>query len=99
MNHPKAIVHLDRLARNYKILSNSVNGKRLMAVVKANAYGHGSIECSKKLEDQGCDFFSVFTVEEAGERCDPTSLAKCFSKLSKKVSFCGRHPSTSKKCA
>ena len=53
MNHPKAIVHLDRLARNYKILSNSVNGKRIMAVVKANAYGHGAIECSKKLEDKG----------------------------------------------
>ena len=67
MNHPKAIVHLDRLDRNYKILSNSVNGKRIMAVVKANAYGHGAIECSKTLEDQGCDFFSVFTVEEAKE--------------------------------
>ena len=67
MNNPKAIVHLDRLARNYKILSNSVNGKRIMAVVKANAYGHGAIECSKTLEDQGCDFFSVFTVEEAKE--------------------------------
>ena len=67
MNNPKAIVHLDRLDRNYKILSNSVNGKRIMAVVKANAYGHGAIECSKTLEDQGCDFFSVFTVEEAKE--------------------------------
>ena len=67
MNHPKAIVHLDRLARNYKILSNSLNDKRLMAIVKANAYGHGAIECSKTLEGQGCDSFSVFTIEEAKE--------------------------------
>ena len=67
MNHPKAIVHLNRLARNYKTLSKSLDRKRLMAVVKANAYGHGAVECSKTLEDQGCDFFSVFTTEEAKE--------------------------------
>ena len=67
MNHPKAIVHLNRLARNYKTLSKSLDRKRLMAVVKANAYGHGAVECSKTLEDQGCDFFSVFTTEEAIE--------------------------------
>ena len=67
MNHPKAIVHLNRLARNYKTLSKSLDRKRLMAVVKANAYGHGAVECSKTLEDQGCDFFSVFTTGEAKE--------------------------------
>jgi alanine racemase len=35
-----------------------------MAVVKANAYGHGAIECSRALESIGTDWFGVGLVEE-----------------------------------
>jgi alanine racemase len=41
-----------------------------MAVVKANAYGHGAIECSHALEKEGVDWFGVATVEEAIELRD-----------------------------
>lgn len=37
---------------------------KVMAVVKANAYGHGIVEVSKHLEKQRCDYFGVANVEE-----------------------------------
>ena len=39
-------------------------GKKLIAVVKANAYGHGSIPVAEKLQND-VDMFAVATVEEA----------------------------------
>src|SRR5262252_8992301 len=43
---------------------------KYMAVVKANAYGHGAIACSQALEKEGVDWFGVATVEEATELRD-----------------------------
>ncbi len=40
---------------------------RILAVVKADAYGHGAIECSKVLEKEGADWLGVATPEEAVE--------------------------------
>ncbi len=67
MAGPKAIIHLDRLVKNYRILLNAVQGKRLVSVVKANGYGHGAVSCANALERVGCDFFAVFTFNEALE--------------------------------
>ena len=38
-----------------------------MCVVKANAYGHGSVECAMALENNGCKSFAVFTIDEGVE--------------------------------
>jgi alanine racemase len=38
-----------------------------MAVVKANAYGHGAAECARALEDVNADWFGVALVEEGIE--------------------------------
>jgi alanine racemase len=38
-----------------------------MAVVKADAYGHGAIECAKRLESDGVDWFGVALPEEGVE--------------------------------
>jgi alanine racemase len=38
-----------------------------MAVVKADAYGHGAIECAKRLEADGADWFGVALPEEGVE--------------------------------
>jgi alanine racemase len=43
---------------------------KYMAVVKANAYGHGAIECAKALADEGVDWFGVALLEEAMELRD-----------------------------
>jgi len=39
----------------------------VMAVVKANAYGHGSVECAQRLEREGADWFGVALPEEGIE--------------------------------
>jgi alanine racemase len=38
-----------------------------MAVVKANAYGHGAVECAQRLEREGADWFGVALPEEGIE--------------------------------
>ena len=61
---PKAIIHLDSLIHNYQLIKEKVQNKRVMAVVKANAYGHGAVPVAKALESVGVDWFGVFTPEE-----------------------------------
>jgi alanine racemase len=41
-----------------------------MAAVKANAYGHGAIECARRLEKEGVDWFGVALPEEGTELRD-----------------------------
>ena len=64
-----AEIDLDALRNNFCALRNMIQAKspltRAIAVVKADAYGHGSPACVKALLDEGCDFFAVASVEEA----------------------------------
>lgn len=63
-----ATIDLENLGFNFRSVKNFVGGTvKYMAVVKANAYGHGSIECAKRLEAEGADWFAVATLEEAVE--------------------------------
>ena len=62
---PKAYIHLDRLIHNYHVIRDRIGGSPIMGVVKANGYGHGAIECSKALVQEGCEFLAVFTFDEA----------------------------------
>lgn len=64
MRGPRATIYLDRLKSNFDIISKHLVDKKIMAVVKANGYGHGSIACAQSLENIGCDFFAVFSLEE-----------------------------------
>ncbi|MBC8345223.1 MAG: alanine racemase [Candidatus Marinimicrobia bacterium] len=64
---PKAIIHLDRLKTNFDLIKNQVNDPPIMAVVKANGYGHGGVACARVLESYGCGFFAVFTMDEGIE--------------------------------
>lgn len=63
-----ALIDLETLAFNLhssrKFIGESVS---YMAVVKANAYGHGAVECSRRLQSEGVDWFGVATVQEALE--------------------------------
>ena len=63
-----AEIHLDNLAFNLQSVKSFV-GKDLkyMAVVKADAYGHGSVECAKQFEQSGIDWFGVALPEEGVE--------------------------------
>ena len=62
-----AEVHLDRLVRNFRKIEE-LSKKKIYAVVKANAYGHGSIEISRVLEERTSVYgFCVATYEEGAE--------------------------------
>jgi len=63
-----AEVHLDRLLHNYREVERLAKGKKIFAVVKANAYGHGSLEVAKFLEKKsGVYGFAVATYREGAE--------------------------------
>ena len=64
---PKAIIHLENLVHNYDLIKQQLNGTPIMAVVKANAYGHGAIAVTEALRSKGVNHFAVFTFEEALE--------------------------------
>lgn len=58
-------ISLSALRSNFKKLRQRLDpAVSLMAVVKANAYGHGAVECSRALEAEGADWFGVALVEE-----------------------------------
>ena len=61
------IIDLDAIAANFHTMKNRAGGAKVMAVVKANAYGHGMVEVALKLEQEKADFFGVADVDEALE--------------------------------
>jgi alanine racemase len=66
VSHPtRAIVHLDRLARNLRLLRELVGGRPLWPCIKANAYGHGIELVARELEALGCDTLCVAHASEA----------------------------------
>ena len=61
-------VNLNALAHNARTLQAALApGCRLMAVVKADAYGHGAIPVARWLEAEGVNAFAVACLEEAAE--------------------------------
>ena len=66
-----AEIDLDALAFNMHSVRRFV-GENIdcMAVVKADAYGHGAVECARRLEAEGTSIFAVATLEEGIELRD-----------------------------
>lgn len=62
-----AEINLSNLYDNYKNVSKIVRNKTVIPVVKANAYGHGSVEVTRHLHKNGVDYFAVSLLEEALE--------------------------------
>jgi alanine racemase len=61
-------IALDRLARNCRTLKQQLPPEtQLMAIVKADAYGHGAPRCAQVLEQAGADWFGVALIEEGLE--------------------------------
>jgi len=64
----EAEVDLGALDYNYHQLRQLVPpAVKFLAVVKADAYGHGAVLVSKRLEELGTDFLGVATVKEGAE--------------------------------
>jgi alanine racemase len=60
-----AEISLERLIQNYRLLSAAAGDSGLIAVVKANAYGHGALSCARALADAGALWLGVTNLEEA----------------------------------
>lgn len=60
-------IDLGALARNYRRVRDLVAPRRVWCVVKADAYGHGAVACSRRLAAEGADAFAVATVDEGIE--------------------------------
>ncbi|MEY3624917.1 MAG: alanine racemase [Actinomycetota bacterium] len=60
-------VDLGRIQTNYRTLKQLAQPAKVMAVVKANAYGHGMHEVAQALEEIGVDALGVADLNEAIE--------------------------------
>ena len=59
-------VNLDTIKRNYLVYKEQMKpDQQLMAVIKADAYGHGDKEVAAVLQDVGCLRYAVSNIQEA----------------------------------
>ena len=82
---PKAYINLDTCRSNLLAIQQSVGDRRLLCVVKANGYGHGSIQIAKSIANIKNVEFAVFSFDEALELRNAKIKNKIlvFSKLQK----------------
>ena len=63
-----AEINLDNLAFNYKKIREYIGENvKFLGVVKADAYGHGSVQVASKLQSLGADYLAVSSIDEAME--------------------------------
>ena len=62
-----AVVDLACISRNLEVVREKAPGRKIIAMVKANAYGHGSVRVAEHLAAQGVDYLGTAFVEEALE--------------------------------
>ena len=66
-NRAYAEIDLRALASNVRALKAMIGDAKFMAVVKADAYGHGAVECARAARDAGADWLGVCFVDEGHE--------------------------------
>ena len=63
--HNQIIIDLGAIRHNYQLMTDYLPKPcRVMAVVKANAYGHGMLEVSQTVVDAGCKDLAIAIPEE-----------------------------------
>lgn len=63
MRPAHVLIDLNALRHNYQ-LAKQLSGNKALAVIKANAYGHGAVRCAQALGETA-DGFAVACIEEA----------------------------------
>jgi len=66
----RATIDLRAIRSNFAEARRRADGRELIAVVKADAYGHGAARVSQALVEAGCRWFAVATVAEGVELRD-----------------------------
>lgn len=62
-----AEINLDNLKYNIEKIRSFIGNKKIMGVIKADAYGHGAVEIAKTLVEENIDVLGVATMDEALE--------------------------------
>jgi alanine racemase len=62
-----AEIDLDAIRANYSAVAARVKPARVMAVVKANAYGHGAVPVARALLQEGAACLGVALIDEGIE--------------------------------
>lgn len=66
-NRVQAVINLDNIRHNISAMKSLVDkDKKMLAVIKADAYGHGAVEVAEALDDLA-DFYAVAFIDEALE--------------------------------
>ncbi|HXM23804.1 MAG TPA: alanine racemase [Terriglobales bacterium] len=61
-----AEVSLGTLRQNFRAVQQHIGtAVKVCAIVKADAYGHGAVECARALEQEGARWFGVTSLDEA----------------------------------
>jgi len=61
-----AEVSLGTLRQNFRAVQLHISpAVQVCAIVKADAYGHGAVECARALEEEGARWFGVTSLDEA----------------------------------
>ena len=53
-----AEIDLGAMVHNFQV-AKELSGRKVMAVIKGDAHGHGAVKCGRALEAHGCDAFAV----------------------------------------
>ena len=68
MNHnfygTRLYINLNQLENNISFIRKRIKHQKIIAMVKANGYGHGDIAISRKMEELGINYFGVADFEE-----------------------------------
>ncbi len=73
MRPARALIDLG--ARSNYRLARELGGGKALAIIKADAYGHGAVRCAQALEGEA-DGFGVATIEEALSCARPASVRR-----------------------
>ena len=87
-------VDLDRIGFNLESVRRKARGRKVMAVVKANGYGHGLVELGRYLDSKGIDglmvgnFREALTLREAGVRSTILNFGPAFADRARRIAGC-----------
>ena len=63
--HVWAEIDLDALRANFRIVKQRAGSLPLCAVVKADSYGHGAVQCARVFAQEGASWLAVSCLAEA----------------------------------
>ena len=61
----EAVINLSNIEHNFLEIKRFTGNKKIICVIKANAYGHGAAELGKLYEKLGADILAVACIDEA----------------------------------